>query len=199
MGICAIALVLLLDVSGSVTPDSYRLQSHGVSDSFQDQALHQVIENMPNGMAITVIEWSTGTRTVAPWRILRTAEDAEQLSRDLRDARTPRGGMTAIGAAIRRGIDAFESVPCEPEQRVIDVSGDGESNQGEHPSEARDAAEQLGITINGLPIINETEPTLSEYYEQHVITSDGFVIEANGFNDFARAIRRKLILEITMR
>ena len=62
-----------------------------------------------------------------------------------------------------------------------------------------------GITINGLPIVNNNPgyggrfnlPDLDKYYRGCVIGGTGaFLIVANDFADFARAIRRKLIFEI---
>jgi hypothetical protein len=35
-----------------------------------------------------------------------------------------------------------------------------------------------------------------EYYTDKVITPDGFILAADGYEDFTRAIKRKLILEI---
>ena len=55
----------------------------------------------------------------------------------------------------------------------------------------------LHITVNGLAIVHD-EPNIADYYRQYVITGKGaFVIVANGVVDFARAIRKKLVQEIT--
>jgi len=89
---------------------------------------------------------------------------------------------------------------------VIDVSGDGANNQGRPVTQARDAALAEGITINGLPIINErpnpfgrVEPPLEEYYIENVICGEGaFVIRADDFQSFGNAVMAKLIREIAM-
>jgi hypothetical protein len=61
------------------------------------------------------------------------------------------------------------------------------------------------ITINGLPIINDRSqfmsryylPDLDKYYLGCVISGPGaFLVVATNSKDFARAVRRKLILEI---
>ena len=82
---------------------------------------------------------------------------------------------------------------------VVDVSGDGENNAGRRVLDVRDELLAKSITINGLPIIDETtSQDLDKYYEGCVIGGPGsFVIPAKGFGDFARAMRRKLILEIS--
>jgi hypothetical protein len=54
-----------------------------------------------------------------------------------------------------------------------------------------------GIVINGLPIL-AVEWDLAEHYRDEVIGGPGaFMVPAKDFNDFADAVRRKLILEIS--
>ena len=56
-----------------------------------------------------------------------------------------------------------------------------------------------GITINALPIIDDSTPQdLDRYFQACVIGGPAaFVLPAKGFTDFARAMRRKLVLEIS--
>ncbi|PHQ59722.1 MAG: hypothetical protein COC03_04855 [Robiginitomaculum sp.] len=95
--------------------------------------------------------------------------------------------------------------PHRSRRRVIDISGDGANNNGENVLSARARVLDAGITINGLPIINGRPSrhgnapiqNLDKFYKDCVIGGRGaFIVVANGFNDFARAIRRKMILEI---
>jgi hypothetical protein len=90
-------------------------------------------------------------------------------------------------------------------RRVIDISGDGPNNSGIPIMEARAQALAAGITINGLPIVNDRMGPgstrnirdLDKYYRDCVIGGSGaFMIVANNFADFALAIKRKLIFEI---
>ena len=102
----------------------------------------------------------------------------------------------------------FKNSPHQGGRRVIDVSGDGTNTNGTEPSTARDAAMALGITINGLVILNEQEMPwmpwhthppggLDEYYRQNVAGGPGaFVMVAEDFNAFANAIINKLVREI---
>jgi hypothetical protein len=65
------------------------------------------------------------------------------------------------------------------------------------PTQARDEAVKLGIRINGLPMLT-LEPDLDAYYRQNVIGGPGaFVIAARNYDQFADAILRKLIAEIS--
>lgn len=70
---------------------------------------------------------------------------------------------------------------------------------------SRRRALATGVTINGLPILDEWGgnyswfkiPNLDLYYPDCVIGGPGaFLVVATDFKDFARAVRRKLILEI---
>src|SRR2546423_12131262 len=65
--------------------------------------------------------------------------------------------------------------------------------------DVRDEVLAKGITINALPIIDDSTPQdLDKYFQGCVIGGPGsFVLPAKGFGDFARALRRKLILEIS--
>ena len=79
---------------------------------------------------------------------------------------------------------------------MIDVSGDGSNNRGRPAEDARDEAVQAGVAINGLPILT-IEPELDEYYRRNVIGGPGaFVIAVQRYDDFAAAVRKKLITEI---
>jgi len=90
---------------------------------------------------------------------------------------------------------------------VIDVSGDGRTNDGPPAELVRDKLVALGIVINGLPVMmNRTnfgrppDTGLDKYYEENVIGGPGsFMISAASFDDFGRAVRSKLVREISAR
>jgi len=79
----------------------------------------------------------------------------------------------------------------------MDISGDGRTNQGIQTAPMRDAAVAQGVTVNGLAILNE-DPSVDSYFLANVIGGSGaFVMTATDYNDFARAIRLKLLREIS--
>ena len=86
-------------------------------------------------------------------------------------------------------------------RRVIDVSGDGPNNIGTPVLDARNKAVDAGIIINGLPILvrpSNTYRDLDRYYAECVIGGPGsFVLPIKAPEEFATAIRRKLILEVS--
>lgn len=197
MNICAVALILLLDASGSVSNREFQLQQRGIAESFRTPGLQTIIQNQPGGIAVKVIEWGSFPRISIPWQMIHNVEDANQFADRIENNLRVMAGSTSMSVAIQRSIEEFETVPCQPEQRIIDISGDGPDNMGDDPSEQRNRAIQESITINALTILNDEHPDLEQYFRENVITPDGFVIIANGYSDFGRAIRRKLILEIT--
>ena len=104
----------------------------------------------------------------------------------------------------------FARAPFEAARRTIDVSGDGTNNAGRDVRLARDEALAKGITINGLVILSDrsvpwnaehTNPPggLEKYYRDNVIGGPGsFVMVAEDFQSFGRAIIKKMIAEIAM-
>lgn len=196
------ALVLLVDVSGSIDTEEYDLQKEGFAKAFRDPAVVNAVWNQPFGrMAVAVVEWSDTAKVVIPWTMVEDEASSYRFAGMLDNiARTSRGS-TALGTAIVFAIDQFEACHCEAMRRVIDVSGDGINNSGAiGAGAARDLAVAAGIVVNGLPITGDgSDIGLYEHYDREVKGGDGaFIVEANGFEDFARAIRQKLVLEIAL-
>ncbi len=70
---------------------------------------------------------------------------------------------------------------------------------GPLPAASHFRTEDLGIVINGLPILIDTF-SLDVYFRDKVISGPGAFLEiANDYQDFARAFRRKLRREIAPR
>jgi hypothetical protein len=65
----------------------------------------------------------------------------------------------------------------------------------------RDEIVGYGATINGLPILEGEEAnTLKQWYRENVIGGQGsFLMPAQGFGDFGRAIRQKFVVEVSSR
>jgi hypothetical protein len=195
---CAVALLLLVDVSGSVSSEHHRMQREGIAGALREPAMARVVEG-EGPIALALIEWDSTRTTVLPWRLLRDAAALDRAASEIIAA--PRAGVfgaTHVGDAIEAGIAALEEAPCQADRAVLDVSGDGASNGGADTAAARDRAASLGIQINGLPIVTEAEPHLDDWYRENVATLDGFVIAADGFAGVARAMRRKIVLEVAL-
>lgn len=194
-------LVLAVDSSSSVSMDEYYLQLEGYAAAFRHPELLKAIASGPRqAIAVTLFEWSgPGRQTINfPWRRLSDAGDLESFAAELAIApRLVLGGETAIGDAIDFALDLFSRSEFTGNRRVIDVSGDGASNQGRPVTASRDDALFQGVVLNGLAVLNE-EPDVDVFYARHVIGGPGaFVVAARNYSDFADAILRKLIREIT--
>jgi hypothetical protein len=202
-----VALVMAVDVSRSIDEDEARLQREGYRVAVSDPVVVAAIRGgMIGAVGIAYVEWAgiEYQRTVIPWRRIASAADAEAWAVEL--AVAPRSSLswTSISGAIRHSRQVMAECPWEATRKVIDVSGDGVNNSGPPADQQRDAAVAEGITINGLPIIND-RPTfgrlppvpLDDYYRENVIGGDGhFMIVAEDFESFGVAVKRKLIREI---
>ena len=190
----ASAVVFAVDVSGSVNAERYELQRAGIAAIFADVALEQILAE---GLAVALMEWSDGHAVVVPWTILHAPDDARALAR--RIAAVPRapGFSTELSLALLAAADLLDACPCTAANRVIDLSGDGSNNGPISTNLARDEVVARGIRINGLPIVTPEEPDVAEWYSTNVVGGDGAFMEvANGYEDFARAMRRKFLLEV---
>ena len=193
-------LVLAVDCSSSVNRDEFILQMEGIASAFEDPAvLAALAQTGALGIAVSLLQWSSAGAQVKaiPWTQIGSDADAVAFAAQVRaTGRVVSGGATALGNAIDAAAEWTRTNGYQGERVVIDVSGDGRSNEGGSPAFARAAANRAGITINGLAILNE-EPALARYYIAGVVGGPGsFLLTADDFEDFAVAMRRKLYFEI---
>ena len=204
-------LVLAVDISGSIDADEAKLQREGYAKALTAPQTLAAIADGPTGqIAVTYIEWSGSTlqHTVVPWRVINSASSAAEFVAVLQQAPYVTGRWTSISGAMDYSATQFMISNYDSPRKIIDISGDGYNNSGRQIRSARDDVLAKGITINGLPIINDrpnpwggqTPRDLDRYYETEVIGGPGsFIIVANGFHEFAQAIQAKLIQEIAAR
>jgi hypothetical protein len=196
----AVQLVLSVDVSGSVSEDRFELQRQGYAAAFRDAQVLQAIQSTSSGsIAVAMAQWTGPSLHIVAvdWTLISDAASAERFASAIEAApRALFGGGTSISGAIDYARDMLARAPFQGERRVIDVSGDGSNNRGRPAEDARDDAVRVGVAINGLPILT-IEPDLDEYYRRNVIGGPGaFVIAVQRYEDFAAAVRKKLITEI---
>jgi hypothetical protein len=194
-------LVLAVDASGSVSEERFELQKRGYVAAFRSPALAEAIGSGPmRAIAVTMVQWTGPVlqMQVVPWMLLNDAAAMERFA--IAVAAAPRrlfGGGTSISGAIDHALTLFDASPFSGGRRVIDISGDGRNNRGRPTPQARDEAVGAGASINGLPIL-AIEPDLETFYRDNVIGGPGaFVIAAATFADFADAVLRKLIIEVS--
>ena len=196
-----VALVLAIDVSGSVDDNRFRLQREGIAAALESEALAAAVSNGVNQtIEVAVVEWAEEQRLLVPWTVLRGRDDLKALATRLRIAsRSWVHTMTDPGGGIAAAERLFPDQPFAALRQVIDVSGDGRQNTGEEATaDARDAAISHGLTVNGLPIGSRDEPGIVDWYRTNVVGGPGaFLVAADSYGAFATAIQEKLRLEIT--
>jgi len=196
----AMALVLAVDASGSVSNARFELQKQGYAAAFRSpQVLNAIRSLATQSIAVTMMQW-TGPAlhvVVVDWTLIKDEATASGFADAI--AAAPRqlfGGGTSISGAIDYSRLLLTLGPFKGARRVIDISGDGANNRGRPVTAARDEAVADGIGINGLPIL-ALEPDLDRYYYDNVIGGPGaFMIPAANYDTFADAILKKLITEM---
>jgi hypothetical protein len=201
-----LALVLAVDVSGSVGLDGFGIQRDGYVTAFRDPEVIEALTSGPLGrIAVTLVLWHTSQKQVLPWILIGSSVDAYQFSALTASTHNLYGGSTAVKRALDYSIGLLRPSPNQPfvmpARRIIDISGDGRDNVDLDPRAARDKAISRNITINALPILKEGgESYLVEYYEGLVAGGPGsFVLPAKSYGVFGESIRKKLIKEVAMR
>src|SRR5882672_6539236 len=194
-------LVLAVDASGSVDNTRFALQKQGYAAAFlHPRVLAAIRAGDQQAIGVSMVQWTGPTLhvVVIPWTVVKDQQSATNLAAAIN--RAPRqlfGGGTSLSGAIDYGVIMLAASPYRSTRRIIDISGDGSNNNGRSVEQARDEAVKMGIRINGLPILT-LEPGLDQYYRQYVIGGPGaFVIAARNYDQFADAILRKLIAEIS--
>ena len=193
---CETALLLAVDVSGSISNDEYRLQMTGLAEALNDP---DIIDAIVEGHdALALVQWSgADLQTLGlEWRRPGNAAEVATLAAKILTIKRPYNTATSIGQAIRYSLPQFGSVP-DCLRHILDVSGDGMENDGMTLPIARAEAQSAGVTINGIAIeVDASSSELTDYYRRLVISSDGFVMTAHGLADYPRAIHSKLTREL---
>ncbi len=206
-------LVLAADVSRSVDGPKFQLQRDGYAAALSNPRVLDAIRSGPNGrIAVCFVEWSgaTAQKVIVDWTVVKDEESARQFGDRLVEIPRAFAERTSISGAIDFSVEQFARAPFSATRRTVDVSGDGTNNSGRDVRAARDEANAKDITINGLVILSErpltwnpehTHPPggLANYYRDNVIGGAGaFVMAADNFESFGKALINKLIAEIAM-
>lgn len=195
---CDVALVLAIDISGSIDAGEYAQQIEGLALALTNPA---VLDAMVQGrVALSVVQWSGVGRqsVVIDWNCMLAPDDAVLFADRVRATqRAFSASDTAVGEAIAFAADRF-SLVTDCRRRVIDISGDGPENAGFTVGQARAKAQKSGVEINAIAIedMGASIP-ISAFYRKWAITKGGFVITARGLQDYPRAMREKLLRELS--
>jgi hypothetical protein len=201
-------LVLAVDVSRSIDEVEAELQRRGYIEALtNDRVIDAILAGEHKRIALCYTEWA-GTHyqvVVIDWSVIDSPAAARRFADKLAEAPRQSQSWTAVGAALAHAGQRFEGSGFVAKRRVIDISGDGRTNDGPPAELVRDRLVAQGIVVNGLPVMmNRTnfgrppDLNLDKYYEENVIGGPGsFMIVADTFDQFGRAVRTKLVREVS--
>jgi len=202
-GDCRLALLLALDVSSSVDMVEDDLQRGGLAAALVAPEVRAAFLAGPDPVALAVFEWSGryNQEIILDWTLIDSPAALTRVSETVRQSRRQHNEFpTALGYALGFGAEMLQRAP-QCLFQTIDVAGDGQNNEGFGPALAYDEFPFEGVTVNGL-VVNaadfEAETGLINFYRTEVLRGPGAFLEvAQGFEDYERAMRRKLERELT--
>ncbi|HVY13646.1 MAG TPA: DUF1194 domain-containing protein [Rhodopila sp.] len=188
-------MVLAVDGSASVTYGEFGLIATGMATALRDDS---VVEALAAGSYLSLLLWSgSGQQAVLePWTRINSKTAALAFADRVDNmSRVVRPGTTAIGEALVAALALLTHLPAVTQHAIVNVIGDGRSNDGIAPGPVRDRMANADITINGLCILHE-EPDLLSSYTNDVIGGPGaFAVTCRTYADFTEAMRQKLLRE----
>jgi len=218
------ALIVAVDVSNSVDEQRYRLQMEGIAQALEDPGVISAIAGgAKGGILFSMITWADLPKVSLPWTRITNAAEARATATRVRSLPRQGGEFTCMSRMMRFVSDKIvPQIPAKAAKVVLDISGDGRDNcNAEEPiDKVRDELVSYGVTVNGLPILEGSDAAVAEapggvatqsylpeeqkgapledWFRAHVKGGPGsFVLPANGYSDFGRAIRQKFVLEVS--
>jgi hypothetical protein len=201
-------LVLLADASRSIDDGEIRFQRQGYAAAItHPEVLGAIAQGFDQRIAVTYVEWGDARSqdVVVPWTIIDGPDSAAAFAETL--LRQPRRafGPNAIGSALALAQALIERNDFQGYRKVIDLSADSANSwNGVALADARQSALYADIVINGLAVLcrscSSGRPNrydLEAAFAERIIGGPAsFVVTADGDDQFAEAVRRKLLLEI---
>jgi Ca-activated chloride channel homolog len=192
-----LAMVLAVDGSASVTYEEFGLIAGGMANALRDPT---VAVGLIGTSVLSLLLWSGAGQhdIITGWTRIATQADLAAFadSVDNMPRSTVKAGNTAIGEALLAALTLLARVPAIPKRSIVNVIGDGRSNDGIAPGPIRDRMAEADITINGLCILHEEPDLLSSYAEEVIGGPGAFAVTCREYKDFTEAMRQKLSREI---
>lgn len=202
-----VELLLMVDVSLSMSPEELEIQRRGYAEAIRSDEVFAAISGGFTGrVAVAYVEWAgfRAQNVVVDWTLIESRADARAFASAL-DGHFPLAmRRTSLTGALRFGQRMIETNEFDGLRRVIDISGDGPNNEGGDVDRRRDTVIDSGLIINGLPLMTRGGgfphlqlDDLDVYYRACVTGGpSSFVLPVTRWEDFAAAVRRKLVLEL---
>lgn len=198
---CRLALLLALDVSSSVDAEEYILQRDGLAAALGDPLIRSAILDGDGHVAIAIYEWSGRRQSamVSNWVALTDDAAIDDVIQTLLSApRSHTRFPTAMGYALGYGATLLSRGPsCD--RQVIDLSGDGENNDGFPPRLAYKNFPFSNVTVNGLAVLGGSDDVLDYFHREVRFGFGAFVETSEGYQGYKEAMTRKLFRELNDR
>ncbi len=207
-----VEIVLAVDASGSINRNELQLQLNGIASAFRNPlVLETISKGVHQSIAVAMLIWSDAGYPKYPteWFIVNSPQSAELFSKRVESFNNRHGALTAIGGGgtglgdgLAFALNMLEINGITALRKIVDVSGDGpETIPWSKGAIILPIARNIALTnktiVNGLAIETD-DANLSNWYRQNLISGPGsFTITASRFEDYARAIRLKLIREFS--
>jgi len=137
-------LMLVLDVSGSMTADDLRPNRMYAAQ----EAARAFVEALPPGAQVGLVSFSETARVQTP-----PTHDRDALLTAI-DGLAPAGG-TAIGEGLHLALDQLAQLPAAGQDAVpatVVLLSDGESSHGRNPATAAERASGAGVRVHTVGI-----------------------------------------------
>ncbi|MEP1521506.1 DUF1194 domain-containing protein [Ascidiaceihabitans sp.] len=201
---CRLALLLAVDVSSSVDAAEDQLQRGGIVSALIAPEVQNAFFASDVPVALGIYEWSGryNQEVLLDWVIIDTPSDLLAAAETVADSKRSHNDFpTAMGHALGFGAKMLARAP-QCDTKTLDMAGDGQNNEGFGPQAAYREFPFEDVTVNGL-VVNgadfEAETGLIAFYEGQVMHGPGaFIVVAQGFDDYARAMQRKLVRELSL-
>ncbi len=201
---CRLALLLALDVSSSVDAAEDQLQRGGLVSALISPEVQAAFFATGDPVALAVYEWSGryNQEVILEWMLIDSPAALLSAAEVVAASKRSHNEFpTAMGYALGYGAKMLGRAPrCL--YKTLDMAGDGQNNEGFGPRLAYREFAFSDVTVNGL-VVNAaefaSETDLIAFYQNEVLWGPGAFMEvAQGFEDYERAMRRKLERELTL-
>lgn len=199
---CRLALVMAMDVSSSVDSEEDRLQRGGLVAALTAPEVREAFFASDLPVALAIYEWSGryNQELLLDWTMIDSPRALVEAAETVAASRRSHNDFpTAMGYALGYGAGVLSRAP-QCLSKTLDMAGDGQNNEGFGPAAAYAEFPFADVTVNGL-VVNaadyEAEVGLIAFYKGQVMRGPGAFVEvAQGFDDYERAMRRKLEREL---
>lgn len=211
-------LILATDVSGSIDGTDFNLQRAGYEAAFRSPSVISAIESGAIGsIAVALWDFASGVNVAVGWTVISDSDTSNDFADAIAAApRVSVGPYDGQSNLINQTLIALQSNSYEGTRRVLDISSEGAEDidpcsfDNVNCSAVQDARDAFlsggGTAINAIWLndrdffgLDSTDLINAfDYGSLNVIGGpDSFQTFASSFDDFAPAIRSKLVREIS--